>query len=317
MLRPLVSLNLFLGLSLGLPSSGIGQGLPVYHVQLAGSLSEESFVMIERAIEEAQVAGGAALVLEFDLDSDEVQLAQEVAAMIVEAPIPVFAFVNPTALNAGALLALATDSIYMSPAAMLGGNDGAALPPVVTQDAEEVSVADLFGEYAEAHGVDRLVGVAMVDPTIEHSGLGEPGSRVALTTGQALELGLAVAEASTLEVLLEQIELAGSRVNTVDENWLATTITVDNNNWRDINIFVVLSGGMRMRLGTVTSMNSSTYTVPGNLLFRNSYMRVVAEVIGSDDYIQTETVRVAPGLVIQWRIENVLQNSNYFVWIRS
>ena len=317
MVRPSTVLGIPICLALCLHSPGIAQGVSVHHVKLAGSLTEESFVMIEHVLQQAGTSGSAAVVVELDVDSDKIELADEIAGMIAEASIPVFAYVNRRALNAAALLSLAADSIYMSPDATLGGNNTVNLPLVISRDTAEVRVADLFGDYAARHGVDRRIGEAMVDPSVRYGGPGAQETRITLTTERALELGLAVAVANTVDSLLAQIRLANARVRTVERDWLATTVTVENNNWRDINVFVRLSGGMQLRMGTVTSMNSSTYTVPANILFKNSYIRVVAEIIGSDDRIQTETVRVVPGLVIQWRIENVLQNSNYFVWIRS
>jgi hypothetical protein len=286
-------------------------------VKLEGRLSEESFAIVEHVVRQATVSGGAAIVLELDADGDDVELANDIVGLLDETAVAVFAYVNPRALNAAALIALAADSIFMSRDAFLGGNEEVDLPLAIERDTAEINVMELFGDYAASHGVDRRIGEAMVDTSIHYGGLAEPDAKVLLTTEAALELGLAVGEVRTVESLLSQIRVPDARVRTVNEDWLSTTITVENNNWRDINVFVVLSGGMQRRMGTVTSMNSSTYTVPGNMLHYNTYIRVAAEVIGSDDRIETETVRVVPGLVIQWRIENVLRNSNYFIWVRS
>lgn len=317
MVRSPLLIGTFACAALGLAQPVVSQQLQVYQVKLEGALSEESFAIVEHVVRQATVSGGAAIVVELDADGDDIELADEIASMLDEAAITVFAFVNPRALNAAALVSLAADSIFMSPDAAIGGSEARDLPSVMAGDTAEIRVADLFGDYASTHGVDRRVGEAMVDPSVQHGGPGQPETKVLLTTERALQLGLAVAAVNSVEDLLSRIELANARVRTVNEDWLSTTVSVENNNWRDINVFVRLSGGMQMRLGTVTSMNSSVYTVPGNILSYNSYVRIVAEIIGSDDRIETETVRVMPGLVIQWRIENVLRNSNYFIWIRS
>ncbi|MHB1192369.1 MAG: hypothetical protein ACYC6F_04915 [Longimicrobiales bacterium] len=303
-------------LTLGLPPWSLAQVVPVYHVRLNGALSHESVGLVERAIEEAERSAGAAILLELNVDGGEIELAYDLASLLAETRVAAYAYVNHRALNAGALVALAADSIYMSPGAVLGGTDTTPLPLVLTHGAARTPVSSLFGDYAAAHGVDRRVGMAMVDPTVEHPRLEATGGRLLLTTECGLEVGLAVAVA-TLQDLLDRIEVANTRVVKLDGAWRSTTIAVDNNNWQDVNVSVCLSGGMCFRMGTVTSMNSSTYTVPPHVLATNNDMQVVAELIGSDERIETEAVRVAPGLVIEWRIENVLRNSTYFVWMRS
>lgn len=314
MTRPSPAFGTLIVLSLGLPRPGLSQVLPVYHVELDGTLSRESLALVERAIEESERSGAEAIVLELDVDGGDIGLADELASLLAGTTVAVYTYVNSRALNAGALLALAADSIYMCPGAVMGGTDTVTLPVLLKRGATAVRVSSLFGDYAAAHGVDRLVGVAMVDPTVEYPRLEATGRRLVLTTEQALELGLAVAAVATLQDLLHRMEPDNTSVVRVDGAWLATTITVENNNWHDVNIFVRLSGATRLRMGTVTSMNSSKYTVPGTLLPPNSDVRVVAEVIGSDEWIETETVRVTPGLRIEWRIENVLRNSSYFVF---
>ncbi len=72
-----------------------------------------------------------------------------------------------------------------------------------------------------------------------------------------------------------------------------------------------------MRLGTITSMSSRSYTLPQRLVAFGSDIRIVAELIGSSSRHSTDLVRVEPGLVIEWRIENVLNNSLIFVWVHS
>ncbi|HKJ01625.1 MAG TPA: hypothetical protein VJ997_04195 [Longimicrobiales bacterium] len=304
----------FFGLLTGLAFSVVSplpaQTRSVYHVRLSGTLFDKSFSLIDQAIEQGVRSGAQALVLELDVDTEDIQLSDRVAGLISASPLATYALVNATALNGGALIALACDSIYMTPDAALGGSVQASLPSFVMRDGERVPLPALFGRYTMARGLDRAVGEAMVDPA-------PGGHRRAFTAEAAVAAHLAAAEVATLDDLLERIPVRDPTVVDVDDAWLSTTVTVENNNWRDINVFARSSGGLRIRLGTVTSMNSANYSIPGHMLAANTAIRIVAEIIGSDDTIETETLRVVPGLVVEWRIENVLANSTYFVWTRS
>ena len=289
----------------------------VYRVPLSGNLSYRTSSLIEHAIAESARSGTVAIVLELDLDGDDLELALQMAREISQSPVPIYAFIEKKAWNAAALLALASDSIYVKAGATLGAHGRYTMPYEVEEDTLQTSAGDLFARYAEAIGGDPSIGRAMVDSTVDIQGVSGPASRLALSAEQAFELGFAVAVAENVEDLLEDLGLLASSETTVNEAWFATTVRIENRNWQDINIFVQMSGGMRIRLGTVTSMSSARYSVPGHLLLSSSYIQLVAEAIGSDDGIETEIVHVAPGLTIEWNIENVLRNSTYFIWIRS
>src|SRR5688500_8451059 len=59
-----------------------------------------------------------------------------------------------------------------------------------------------------------------------------------------------------------------------------TTLRVSNNSWQDMNVFL-LRGSTRHRLGMVTSMNTSTFTIPMEVLSAASDVRLYADPIGS------------------------------------
>ena len=289
----------------------------VYRVPLDGNLSYRTSSLIEQAIAESGPSGTAAIVLEFDLDGDDLELALQTAHEISQSPVPIYAFVEERAWNAAALLALASDSIYIKDGATLGANGPYSMPSEVKEDTVQISAGDLFARYAQAIGGNPSVGRAMVDSTVDIQGVSDATTRLSLNAEQAVELGLAVAVAENVDEMLNGLGLGTFSGTTVDENWLATTVRIENRNWQDINIFVVMSGGSRLRLGTVTSNSSARYTLAGRILLSTSYFQVVAELIGSDEGIVTEIIHVTPGLVIEWNIENVLRNSNYFIWVRT
>src|SRR5690606_39005948 len=75
---------------------------------------------IQRRLGEADAAGASAVILDIDTPGGRLDAAQQIVDAIKVSEVPVFAFVNPRAFSAGAMIALATDGIYMAPGAVLG-----------------------------------------------------------------------------------------------------------------------------------------------------------------------------------------------------
>jgi hypothetical protein len=91
-----------------------------------------------------------------------------------------------------------------------------------------------------------------------------------------------------------------------------TTVEVSNHNWADVTIYAVRSG-LRVRLGTVRSMHTSTFRLPDAMLSVAGLVRLVAAPIGSTRTHSTDGIVVNQGERIQWRLENALSQSNYSV----
>lgn len=74
-----------------------------------------------------------------------------------------------------------------------------------------------------------------------------------------------------------------------------TTVRVQNRNWLDMNIYVLRSGGQRIRLGTVTGSSTRTFTIPRSLIFGATSLRFLADPIGSSLTPISQEITVYPG----------------------
>lgn len=90
-------------------------------------------------------------------------------------------------------------------------------------------------------------------------------------------------------------------------------VQVTNNNWLDMAVYAVRSG-LRVRLGTVTSLNTETFTVPRALMTGASAFQLVADPIGSSGTFKTQSVSVWPGQTVKFQIENQIGISNVSTW---
>ena len=148
-----------------------------------------------------------------------VDAADSIRTKILNSQIPVLVFIDNNAASAGALIAIACDSIYMRP----GANIGAAT--VVNQTGE--AVPDKYQSYmrstmratAEAHGKDTIINgkdttykwvrnpriaEAMVDPRKKVKGVIDSGEVLTFTANEAMQNGYCEGIAENIEEVLQQ-----------------------------------------------------------------------------------------------------------------
>jgi membrane-bound serine protease (ClpP class) len=104
----------------------------VYVVPIEGTIDLGLAPFLARTIIEAQQAGADAVLLDINTFGGRVDAAVAMRDTLVNAPIRTIAFVHPRAISAGALIALATETIVMAD----GGTIGAAMPVVSGSDAQ-------------------------------------------------------------------------------------------------------------------------------------------------------------------------------------
>ena len=207
-LRTIAVLCLVLGAVLTLTSAGraTGDG-PVYVVSISGVIDLGLAPFLARTLDAAEADDAAAVVLDIDTPGGRLDAVLQMRDALLDSPVPTVAFIDRTALSAGALIALSSDDIYVAPGAVVG-----AATPVdgsgVAADEKVVSaVRSVFRSTAEQQGRDPVIAEAMVDPEVEIEGLVARGELLTLTGTEALEVAYADGAATGLTDLLEQLEL--------------------------------------------------------------------------------------------------------------
>lgn len=92
-----------------------------------------------------------------------------------------------------------------------------------------------------------------------------------------------------------------------------TPLTVENNHWLDIVVFVFHDGELS-RVGTVTAATSSNFFLPNWMIGQSRNIRLLGDPIGSTDGVGTETIHIQPGQFIEWRLESQLARSTVAVY---
>lgn len=222
------------------------QERPVYRVPVAGTIELGLAPFIARSLREAEAANARAVVLILDTPGGRVDAAERIADAIRDATVPVYAFVDRRAFSAGALIALATDSIFMRPGSVIG-----AATPVSGQTGEKLPekyVSAMRAEFralAEEYGIDPRLAEAMVDESIDLPGIKPAGQLLTLSTSEALRHGVARAEAADLDALLGLLGLAGAPQQATRVNWAEGLVRILSN---------PIIASMLMSLGMVAMM---------------------------------------------------------------
>jgi hypothetical protein len=88
-----------------------------------------------------------------------------------------------------------------------------------------------------------------------------------------------------------------------------TTVEVTNHNWSDVVVYMVRNSS-RVRLGLVTSMNTSSFRVPPVLLGTGASLQLEARPIGARDQFRSPSLQVLPGQKIELTVQNHMSISS-------
>jgi membrane-bound serine protease (ClpP class) len=89
-------------------------------VPLRGEISPSLLMFLRRAAKVAESDGASAMIFEMNTYGGRLDAAEEITKVLNRATIPTYTFINTNAGSAGALIALATQHIYMAPVSAIG-----------------------------------------------------------------------------------------------------------------------------------------------------------------------------------------------------
>ena len=207
----------------------------VFKYDMKEQIAPAIWRITQKSFEEAANMGADIIIIHMNTYGGLLDAADSIRTMILNSPIPVYVFIDNNAASAGALIAIACDSIYMRP----GGSIGAAT--VVDQTGQPVPdkyqsfMRSTMRATAEAHGKDTIIkgndtiirwhrdpkiAEAMVDPTIFIEGIIDTGKVLSFTTEEAIQHGFCEGQANNIKELLE---MAGIEDYEIKEYKLSAT----------------------------------------------------------------------------------------------
>lgn len=204
----------------------------VVMVPLEGEVTEAQFLILRRALKQAEAGEAKAFVIRMDTPGGSLGAAMKILEMLLETKVPTYTWVDTNAGSAGALIALGTDHIYMAPVSAIGAaapvmGGGQEVPE--TMNAKVVSYySGYFRSAAEKKGYRPGLADAFIDKEkgfqIGEEVLCAKGSLLTLSAQEAVRridgkavladgiagnIGELVAEAGLGEVRVEEVQPSG------------------------------------------------------------------------------------------------------------
>jgi membrane-bound serine protease (ClpP class) len=201
----------------------------VYLCKMDKMIAAPLWRSVKKSFQQADTLNADYMLIQMKTYGGQVDIADSMRTLILNYRIPVIVFIDNQAISAGALIAIAADSIYMRP----GGSIGAAT--VVNQTGEKMPdkyqsfMRGMMRATAEAHGKkpvvtdgdttwvwhrDPEIAQAMVDPSIVIEGIVDTGQVLTLTALEAIKYGFCEGEANTVD---EALAKAGVEEYTIRE----------------------------------------------------------------------------------------------------
>jgi membrane-bound serine protease (ClpP class) len=193
--------------------SGAGGSGAVYVVPITGTIDLGLAPYLSRVLAQAEAEGAAAVLLPIDTPGGRLDAVLQMRDALLGSDVLTIAFIDRTAFSAGALVAIASEQIYMTPGAVMGAAtpvDGATGETATEKIVSAVRTT--FKATAEARGRDPLVAEAMVDPDVAIDGLVTRGELLTLTTTEATDWGYNDGVAANRAAVLAAAGLASAPV---------------------------------------------------------------------------------------------------------
>ncbi|MEX2594428.1 MAG: NfeD family protein [Anditalea sp.] len=177
----------------------------IYVFEIKGDIDPRMNRRVKLALEEASQKKADIIIIHMDTYGGAVNDADDIRTMILESEIPIHVFIDKDAASAGALISIASDSIYMAPGGSIGaatvvmGGTGEAAP-----DKYQSYMRSIMRSTAEAKGRDPKIAEAMVDEKLVIEGITEAGSVVTFSVSEAIAHGFCEAQVNSIEEIVER-----------------------------------------------------------------------------------------------------------------
>lgn len=190
------------------------------------------------------------IILELDTYGGLVTDADEIRTRLLEYEAPVWTFINKDAASAGALIAIATDSIYMAPGASIGAATVVNQTGEAAPDKYQSYMRSIMRSTAEATGRNPQIAEAMVDENLEIEGVSKQGEVVTFSTSEAIKWGFAEARVSNIEQILERNGISDYELRAYELNTTEKIVSIFINPFISGILILIIIGGLYFELQT-------------------------------------------------------------------
>lgn len=177
----------------------------IYRINIKENIGSSTWIYLQNGLHVATEKDADAILLHMNTYGGSVLEADSMRTAILNAPLPVYVFIDNNAASAGALISIACDSIFMRSSGSIGaatvveGGTGER-----ASDKHQSYMRGIMRATAESHGKvvtiyegdtlskwrrDPLIAEAMVDERVVIPGFADSTQILTLSASQAMELG--------------------------------------------------------------------------------------------------------------------------------
>ncbi|WP_300933758.1 NfeD family protein, partial [uncultured Duncaniella sp.] len=233
-----------------------------YMLRLDDEIGSSTWRYTREALDEAEKEGADMLLVHLNTYGGSVVHADSIRTALMRFPRPVVAFVDNNAASAGALIALACDSVYMCSGSSMGaatvvnGNDGSAMPDKYQSYMRAMmrATAESHGKIAESDSALRwrrnpVIAEAMVDSRVEVDGLIDSTRVLTFTPEEAIKWGYADGKAESVDEVLSALNYDNNyAVIEYHPTWMDHLIGFLTNPAVQAFLIMVIVGGIYMEM---------------------------------------------------------------------
>ncbi len=92
----------------------------IYVLPIRGAIEPALLYVVRRGFREASALGADAIFFPMDTPGGAVNVTEDIVDLIARVEVPTYIFVENNAISAGAIIALASDYIFMAPGSKIG-----------------------------------------------------------------------------------------------------------------------------------------------------------------------------------------------------
>lgn len=231
----------------------LGASTRVFVLPLEDEIDATAWQHTRRACDEAMQGGAQIFVVRMNTYGGALDAADSIRTALSRLPMPTVAFVNHNAASAGALIALACDSVFMAPGASMGAAtvvDGAGQP---MPDKYQAYMSSIMRSTAQQHGkvMDDTDSVMRWrrDPAVA-AAMVNPDKVVSFSASEAVEAGYADGVAASLSEALLQLGIDNPQVEVFSPTLTDDIIGFLSNAAVRAMLVMLIIGGIYMEMHT-------------------------------------------------------------------
>lgn len=196
----------------------------IYRYEIHQEIGPAMSRLTETAIKEAEANKASYLLIDLDTYGGMVLDGDKIRTALLKTKIPTLVFIRNNAASAGALIAIACDSIYMTPGSTIGAASVVNAEGELMPEKYQSYMRKKMRATAEETGRNPLIAEGMTDENLLIDSIKEKGKIITFSTAEAIKYGYCNAEVEKPEDILAHLGSTNLVIVDHHSNWIESII---------------------------------------------------------------------------------------------